>query len=303
MTLTRPATRGFTLVELLAVIVIIGVLATLSLYGASVAMVAAKNGRIAMDIKQLETGIQSYVGTRGSYPPDLIVVSTASKALELRAQAIRSHLVKVAPRYAGPMPLLPDTPLVSGVNVDDARKNIAAEALVFWLGGYSALPDGKGGVVNSSTKLKGFRADPANPFVTDLNVLKQGPGWKRGWEFDETRLVDLDGDGWFEYLPPHCPAPYVYFNAKGYINTVVAGALPKCEWPLSTFGTASPYAKDGSGFMNDKTFQIISAGQDGVFSLSPDTFRRYPSGEKYSSADNDNLTNFSERTLGDATGP
>src|SRR5690348_9737026 len=120
--------RGFTLVELLAVIVIIGILASMALYAASVAWVAAKNGSIAMDIKQLETDLQSYYSKFQSYPPDLVIPPSASQAfLNTRQQAIRSHLTKLAPRYTQGMPLLPDTPLVTGVDPQQARLNLAAE--------------------------------------------------------------------------------------------------------------------------------------------------------------------------------
>jgi len=294
------ARRGFTLVELLAVIVIIGILASMALYAASRAMVAAKNGTIAMDIKTIETDLQAYFGTKGSYPPDLVFVNGIPAATRL--QGIRAHFSKMAPRYTGPMPLTPETPLISGVDAQTARANIAAEALVFFLGGYSA-PVGVG-----SSKLLGFRSDPTNPFVQNagaLNNLAKSGGWKKGsLGFDETRLVDLDGDGWYEYLPPKCNLPYVYFNAKTYLNPTLAG-LPRCEWPGVNGSIATPYQSDNTSekYASPKTFQLLAAGQDHMFTTGepqPASARKFPSGTNYTPADNDNLTNFSERTLEDA---
>lgn len=300
MNSTRPhvVRRGFTLVELLAVIVIIGVLASMALYAAARAMVAAKNGLISMDIKQLETDLQNYYSTKQSYPPDMVVVNGVSPTVRL--QGISQHLRKMAPRYTGPVPLTPDTPLVSGVNAEQARTNIAAEALVFFLGGYSAR--------SGSTKLLGFRADPSNPFVQNVGLLSQPAGWNKGSVvFDETRLVDLDGDGWYEYLPPKCTVPYAYFNAKTYMNPSIA-AVPRCEWPGGLGGPAFPYGSDNASekFMNTKTFQLIAPGLDNMFSSSEVTtpahanLRKYPSGLNYTPLDNDNLTNFSERKLEDS---
>ncbi len=296
------ARRGFTLVELLAVIVIIGILASMALYAASVAWVAAKNGRIAMDIKTLETDLQSYYSKLQSYPPDLVFVNGLAPAT--RQQAIRSHLTKMAPRYTGGMPLLPDTPIKGSQAMNS---NVAAEALVFFLGGYSKPEDLQG-----STKLLGFRADPANPFVSNVGDLRtktpQG-GWKKGSVgFDETRLVDLDNDGWYEYLPPYCTVPYAYFNSKTYMNPLLAARLPRCDWPGELGGTAVPYLSDNTSekYMNPKTFQIIAAGQDNSFGVANTgdpttaTGKKFPSGLNYSSDDNDNLTNFAERTLKDS---
>lgn len=291
------ARRGFTLVELLAVIVIIGILASLSLYAASVAWVAAKNGKIAMDIKQLETDLQAYYSKFQSYPPDLTFVNGLAPAT--RQQVIRSHLTKLAPRYTGGIPLLPDTPLVAGVDPQVARTNIAAEALVFFLGGYS-----KPANVAGSTKLLGFRADPANPFVQSAGQLSAQGGWKKGTVgFDEIRLVDLDGDGWFEYLPPYCNMPYAYFNAKTYMNPSLGSNIMRCEWPGGLGGAAVPYFSDNTQekYMNSKTFQLIAAGQDSAFNSGEPTIRRmFPSGTGYTTEDNDNLTNFAERTLKDS---
>jgi prepilin-type N-terminal cleavage/methylation domain-containing protein len=290
------ARRGFTLVELLAVIVIIGILASMALYAASVAMVSAKNGKIAMDIKMIETDLQSYYGTKGSYPPDLAYVSTIPGPA--RAQGIRSHLSKMAPRYTQPNTLTPDTPL-NGADLTQSRLNIASEALVFFLGGYSA-PAGSG-----STKLLGFRADPTKPFVADVAELKNladKPGWKKGsLGFDEVRLVDTDNDGWYEYLPPYGNLPYVYFNAKSYMHP--GGGTVKCDIPGMPGALVTPYGSDVTAdkFANPKTFQLLAAGQDSMFTTAePTVSRRFPSGAGYTSADNDNLTNFAERKLEDA---
>lgn len=67
---TGERQRAFTLIELLAVIVIIGILAAIAVGLTAAAKNARINSRGQADLKQLETAIEAYKGDRNSYPPD-----------------------------------------------------------------------------------------------------------------------------------------------------------------------------------------------------------------------------------------
>ena len=154
-----------------------------------------------------------------------------------------------------------------------------AEALVVWLGGVSKNPEFPLGVL-------GF----ANGYIDD-------PGYKatRFFEFDETRLKDLDNDGWMEYYPASGPQnPYVYFDARTLRGTNAPDAgtvdlvrnqsvypsihspelfagqirtdpgIPSAGKPIAAYMNT-----DASAFINatnaKHTYQLIAAGMDGEF--------------------------------------
>lgn len=146
-----------------------------------------------------------------------------------------------------------------------------AEALVFWL---SCLKN-----------------DPRRPITGDGEPLLL-------FEFDEMRLWDFDGDGWWEYAPTGSgtqETPYVYFDSRTYLRA----RYPKDESEPSIQGIAYPYRavvlseKPGRGTMiNPDTFQIISAGLDGDYGAD-NPVKVLPEGEGFGQGDWDNVTNFS----------
>ena len=66
-----PKYRGFTLVELLVVITIIGVLASLAAGGAWYAMVVVRNGMTKTQLSQMDLALEAYKNEFGEYPPML----------------------------------------------------------------------------------------------------------------------------------------------------------------------------------------------------------------------------------------
>jgi len=219
LTYTRRRTlHGFTLVELLMVIVIIGILVALVTLAVGGAVKKANQAKVLTEINQLSMALENYQQKHGSYPPN----PGTEPTIELpaaREQRIERHLRRAFPRYV----VRPDWIAPNNVaNFDDIVEHIrvatgnnlrtmdGAEALVFFLGG---LPN-----PTASNPLTGFAADAANPFQ---NITAQSQRTERFFEFDPTRLVDRDGDGWPEYVPDIKTgvvetAPYVYFDAGSY---------------------------------------------------------------------------------------
>jgi len=330
--------RAFTLVELLMVIVIIGILVALVTLAASRAITAGKQTAVLTEISQLSMALDSYKQKHGSYPPNPGTEETATQ----RGQRFERHWRRAFPRFIAKANLKPDTsksdildiaeqirletiftgpnvpaaysaPLKSGdlagLDLDDLD---GAEALVFFLGG---MPN-----PTASNKLTGFAADPSNPFQSSVTQPQRS---QRFFEFDPTRLVDRDGDGWYEYVPNLKTsvvdtAPYAYFDSGSYglgshypynhSNTATQERL------AGLWGYAVPYgaqyvvppSADGgdpadprtwaiTGWQEPDKFQIICVGIDGQYGGRPDPLtiqpesggiwqRVFPTGEGYKKA-------------------
>jgi general secretion pathway protein G len=62
--------RGFTLVELLIVIVILGVLATVTVFAVSGITDRGNQSACKADVKTVEVAVEAYYAEKGSYPTD-----------------------------------------------------------------------------------------------------------------------------------------------------------------------------------------------------------------------------------------
>ena len=73
----KKSDRGFTLVELLIVIVILGILATVTVFAVRGITNQGKTSACAADKKTLEVAAESYMAQNGSYPASAATMVTA----------------------------------------------------------------------------------------------------------------------------------------------------------------------------------------------------------------------------------
>jgi len=73
-----PSVRGFTLIELMVVIAIIAILATVGLTIYTQAEKSARDGKRIADIQEIQKGLEQYYAVNGDYPATLGAASFAS---------------------------------------------------------------------------------------------------------------------------------------------------------------------------------------------------------------------------------
>jgi general secretion pathway protein G len=239
----RPrGSAGFTLVEILVVIVVIGILAGLLLPAITGALGRANNAAVSAEITLLANALAAFKDKYGDYPPSRVIlrengsyVVATDSALPDTTRAsgdadlwygdlyqrsaqriqkfwprVRLNTASVAYDFNG------DGTAVDGSGNPQTHFLDGAECLVFFLGGIRS---------SSGVGVAGFAKNPSRPFVGD-NVDKTLaiPGTSNRdqafFEFKTDRLVDLDNDGFYEYADPLSSQrgeqrPYAYFSAYG----------------------------------------------------------------------------------------
>lgn len=275
----REPRRGFTLVELLTVIIIIGILAGLISAAVVAAMRKAKEARVTLEINGMDTALKLFKQNYGDYPPDTLVGTTANIA------QVEAFLRRAFPRYRATGGSSLYNQFLTDVNgYGISASSDSATLLLFWLGG-----------VPNSTKSgwvpDGFSLDVEHPFQSRAYSTQRTEPL---FDFRAERIQPVSGA--YRYYPEISGAqaancPYVYFRARNDIYS---------SWP-QTIGsqTVAPYMRTAGNWYNPSTVQIISAGMDNQYgAVVGGTAPICPGGiaaEHY-----DNLTNFTDGKLEDA---
>lgn len=274
----RNPSGGFTLVEVLVVITIIGILAALLIPAIGGVVARGKETAIAMEVEQISQALEAYKNEYQDYPPDYSDLSVVVR-----------HFRKFAPQISN------DDLAVLSVITSDANGNTTAtavnraEALVLALGGYS--DDKRRPLTGAGGPF--IIIDPTQP-INRQNIRYNVDLTNKLFDMDLGRLTlnnqDFEGpgeisDGIPALLPRGLSQPYIYFDshtynlvasgntviANGYYGGVDAGGIrpymtfqqPRAPGG-NTYGTKAA-AASGFRFQKAETFQVISAGLDDIY--------------------------------------
>ena len=275
---------GFTLVELLVVMAILGVLAGLLAWGVNSARVAILTRAQAAELANIATAVEAYRTKYGDYPPD----GSSWPVME-------AHLRKAFPNIVvSELALLnpANSAANGGIRNDNApsphpfggRVFDPAEALVFFLGGFSS--DSQRPITGPGGPLK------ANPVGGGYMYNNQREN--AFFEFKNGRLTlndsgtastdeTLYGQGITnDCMPVYIGSgpsiqqggvPMVYFDSRtyqfsGYYNFYVPGAVassPNCARPFLSTEVNTSVSPSPLLYSNAKTYQIMNAGYDNLY--------------------------------------
>lgn len=246
---------AFTLIELLVVIAIIAILAALLLGGVMVFLRKGPEVRNRNDITQMSLALDRFKAKYKIYPPSRIRLCSNRGTYNSNPSPIPG-LDAESLSYIGSM-----WPTLTLNNVDwlasggpgPFNQDVTLEGdqcLVFFLGG---PPSASGGLL-------GFSTDPQRPTRAPIPNEDR----EKFYDFNPNRLVTLRANNPFpSYLDAHetdldaaRKKPFLYFSSNKRADGYVGG---------NALFSVSPYAKTSGGFHNSTTFQIISAGPDGMF--------------------------------------
>jgi len=233
----RHPHRGFTLVELLVVIVIIAMLAALVTPAIMIAMSRAKVARIKAEIDMLHMAIMNYKSEYGSFPP-------SSSGVTANTDPAVKHVARLFPRCS---------PVINEFNAANAQSFTPQNALAAWLTGYSTDPTKP---LTGGTKKKLYDFDQSR-----LSGLNYAPSGKPGSPY-----IYIDSSVYtVPIIPPFMSVPT--FALTG--GTYFAHRVPTSSAPLVLNDLNQPA-------FNPDTFQILCAGQDEEFGTDDDLSNFWP---------------------------
>lgn len=320
---TLPSRTGFTLLELMVVVVIIALLIGLLLPAVNSVRRTARDAEVRSDIAALEDAIGKFKITFGTEPPSQITLYPSAAAWEATPVSRRHKgtIKQLWPQFdfttcGGLSSGGSFLPPWSTMMPPPPELNLSgSECLVFFLGGM-VNPAGGG--------FTGFSKDPQYPFGAGTN--REGPfielkgslkvplGASPGNSNWNGRLTDLDSDWFPEYRDtlPQQTSPYLYFNGvNGYRTDFGTPGTP--PWHnTDNYGGPATMSINNAYYSNanftpttapamhtphkPKGIQIISPGADGLYGtgglFNPASTSTLPA------EDRDNLTNFHGGRLG-----
>ena len=286
---TSAARPGFTLVEIMVVVVIIGILTALVVPATMRAITRARDTEAKMEVAAIADAVDQYHLKYGDFPPD-----------GSDFQVLVRHMRKITNNRIGQpdLALLQTLTHPDGSNFSPVAMD-RAEALVLFLGGFSSdlvhPLTGPGGPL----EFKNYSGDdnPLNLANYQYNATRDNAFF----EFKPERLtIALQGNryvstdevemgyndvnhGGQDLLPAYrstrTNSPIVYFDSRTY-GEVAPGFYNAYRTPgefggLRPYKTSvgaqpPPYANPQAAFAavkfhNPQTYQVISPGGDGVY--------------------------------------
>ena len=301
---------GFTLTELLVVIVIIALLAGVTTVVTRKAMVNVRNSLVLTQMTQIGMALDQYKAKYGEYPPDFSDTS-----------AVMRHVRKRWPRYGVSSyaqfasHIMWGSQLSAQIDSNPVNTNYSfafstadnywdfsngynftagnttspcchIAPLVFWLGG---LPGATG-------QPAGFFNSPSAPLGFDSGIVTVGDAAAKWNRMNLATLKVQREDSFFDFSQSniitagHVPGlmirdlPLVYFRAGSnvYVQGTNMGAYA-CPWNKtgskyyafsadSGLGVAAPYCHATPGkWYEDERYQIVYPGEDKSFGNPPYT--------------------------------
>lgn len=280
---------GFTLIELMVVIVIIGILMALILPALASVRRNVQQAAVSTELTQLDQAIASFKARFGIEPPSSLTIPTSESGW---SNVDRQKVLSIWEQFD----FSTCGGLTGGYPASPVFLN-GAECLTFFLGGMNS------GTPSSAT-LIGFSKNPATPWST-AGENRDVPFFDG---FKSDRLVDVDGDGAVEFLDalPDQKTPLLYLSSQGknYRKANLADAFDDYDvYDNVADAIASPddlsfcyLQSDGKTPHRAQGYQIISPGFDGLYGVGG----VYTDGSELigpRSAEADNITNFSGGVL------
>ena len=300
--------QGFTLIEMLAVIAIIAVLVSLLSAAVMKALEQGTKVRVVAELRQMDAACVAFKTRFGDYPPSWIRLRrdgnydlrTNVNGIPLNVRDFMSYriITQFWPRLQFPVNWNGD----NNAPIGSVWELEGDQCLVYFLGGIPYQTPGTLATI-------GFSTDPTNPARGGTERI---PAF---FEFHNSRLRNLAGNGFWSYLDPYEETPYAYFSSwnktPGYADATRQGTTFRTDcqrlgvWP---YAEIAPSTAMSTRIWHRKiTFQILSAGKDGRFGPGTNLTSTNPGYWTYKDAGNfasqfpdaaDDLSNFHDLLMG-----